>query len=829
MSTTPPAQDRPNGPPRDRLFARIQAYLFRSSIRRKILGIIFISGMVPAIIVFLMAQWALDRVINAGVGQYLVDQAEVVARDIERAINREMQISIALSQEPTLRLHAQRRTSTPRGTILESLRLQGVELVTDRQGRPLAGESLTPTLENRLVQRGVPERGESLPAIRLLEDYQPGGGPGWLVFAVPIHDEDGHPLGMMIRRLSMAELVEPLLPEETSEFYLSVVNHMGIPVADRVSGQAHRALFDVLMVSHPGAPQAWEAVRTTDGQRQIVACSQVRLLSLATTEGLADGTWVVQCGFNLSLLLGGMEFQLWVIGTIALLAVFLFLWLGMVLTQRIVSPLRQMRAQVQEIAEGNLDQRVDVRTNDELQDLAQNVNLMAARLAMTLDDLESKIRMLRVQTDQLETLAGITRAITETLDRDEILSTFNKEMRRLIDFDALWVARIDPARGALVVTHSVWTGGESPEGLRVGDTVPLSGSRMGEAVRDRETQRIADLLAAPEPRAEDAALRRAGCRSAVFMALGGHEGVIGAVGLACRHAAECSPEQARLLAQAAEHLGIGIEHARLYDELRGFAEVLETKVAERTAELEQAHRRLIQTERFAATGDLAANVAHEINNPLGIIKNYLHMMEDTLRSKMGGRRQSDPNLDTIQVVREEIDRIARIVRGLLTFHRQPTSVGAGGSAQLNTEIDAILQLVEGGFERKGITLARVQRENLPAVACSPDLVRQVFLNLIRNAEDAMADGGGVLTITTALSEGPQGKCVIASVADTGHGISPEHMEKIFDPFFTTKEESGTGLGLSVTLGIMESIGGRIDVQSEPGRGATFTLTFPCES
>jgi signal transduction histidine kinase/HAMP domain-containing protein len=829
MSTTPPAQDRPAGPPRDRLIKRLQAFLFRSSIRRKILGIIFISGMVPAVIVFLMAQWALDRVVNAGVGQYLVDQAEMVARDIEQEINREIQITLTLSQEPELRLLTQRRASVTPGMISESLRVRGVELITDPEGRPLAGDPPSPPLGNRLVQRGVPERGESLPAIRLLEDYQPGGRAGWLVFAAPILDKGGEPLGMMIRRLSMPELVDPLLPEETSEFHLSVVNHMGIPVTDRVSGQAHRAVYDLLMVSHPGAPQAWEAVRTAEGQRQIVACSQVRILSLATTEGLADGTWVVQCGFNLSLLLGGMEFQLWLIGMIALLAVFLFLWFGMVLTQRIVRPLRLMRTQVREVAAGNLDQRVDVRTNDELQDLAQNVNLMASRLATTLDDLESKIQMLRVQTDQLETLAGITRAITETLDHDEILATFGQEMRRLTDFDALWVARTDLASRVLVITHSVWDGGEVPGGLQVNDTVPLRGSRMGQAVRSREPQRIADLLAAPESMAEDAALRTAGCRSAVFLALGGHEGIIGAVGLGCRHPAQCSPEQARLLAQAAEQLGIGIEHARLYAELRELAEALETKVAERTAELEHAHRRLIQTERFAATGDLAANVAHEINNPLGIIKNYLHMMEETLRSKMGGRRQSDPNLDNIVILREEIDRIARIVRGLLTFHRQPAAVGAAGTAQVNTEIEAILQLAEGGFEREGISVARVQRENLPPVSCSPDLVRQVFLNLIRNAEDAMKDGGGVLTITTAISEGPQARCVVASVADTGHGIAIEHMDKIFDPFFTTKEESGTGLGLSVSLGIMESIGGRIDVESRPEHGTTFTLTFPCES
>jgi signal transduction histidine kinase len=250
---------------------------------------------------------------------------------------------------------------------------------------------------------------------------------------------------------------------------------------------------------------------------------------------------------------------------------------------------------------------------------------------------------------------------------------------------------------------------------------------------------------------------------------------------------------------------------RAQEQLQRHSKELEQKVNQ----LRRLQAQLMQSERMAATGELAAQIAHEINNPLGIIKNYVGIAKMLMP-------EEDPNRENMKIVDQEINRIAGIVRRLLKFAKP------GGEdiqpVQINQVLEELLALLRGQLFRKKIEISSELAENLPEVSVSTDQIRQVFLNLIKNAEDAMADGGK-LKIRTRYRKGR----VEIDVADDGCGIPPENIKNIFEPFFTTKGVKGTGLGLTVSYGIIKNYNGEITVDSEPGRGTTFTIQLPVVS
>jgi signal transduction histidine kinase len=237
------------------------------------------------------------------------------------------------------------------------------------------------------------------------------------------------------------------------------------------------------------------------------------------------------------------------------------------------------------------------------------------------------------------------------------------------------------------------------------------------------------------------------------------------------------------------------------------------RLEESNLQLREAQQQLIQSESMAAVGKVAARVAHEVNNPLAIIKTAVRII----------RNQSAPDSPTtgsLQMIEDEISRIARIIQELLEFSRPTASVQEW--VQINAIIQSLEPLLEQDLREKQIALKNILEPELPLVLISSDQLKQVVLNLVRNAADAMPQGGE-LVIRTAH----QGQCVELSIADTGCGISAEHREHIFDPFFTTKRRGrGMGLGLSVSYGIITAASGRVEVESEVGKGSTFRVSLP---
>lgn len=228
--------------------------------------------------------------------------------------------------------------------------------------------------------------------------------------------------------------------------------------------------------------------------------------------------------------------------------------------------------------------------------------------------------------------------------------------------------------------------------------------------------------------------------------------------------------------------------------------------------LRETQQQLIQSERLAAVGKLAARVAHEVNNPLAIITTAIR-----IASNASG--PDAPVRKTLGEIEEEIGRIARIIRGLLDLSRpRPTEE----VVQANDVIESLESLLDQNLREKRIAFAVTRDPELPSVRISGDHLKQVILNLVRNAEDAMPEGGR-LRIDTRGRDGT----VEVAVTDTGCGISEANLPHVFDPFFTTKgQEHGIGLGLWVTYGIIQAAAGSIVVESAVGAGTTFRVRLP---
>ena len=231
------------------------------------------------------------------------------------------------------------------------------------------------------------------------------------------------------------------------------------------------------------------------------------------------------------------------------------------------------------------------------------------------------------------------------------------------------------------------------------------------------------------------------------------------------------------------------------------------------AELEQ---RLVQADKLSSIGLLAAGVAHEVNTPLAVISTYAQM----LAKQVAEDSQKSLILDKIA---KQTFRASEIVNSLLNFSR--TSTTSFGDVNLNKVVQETLSLLEHQLQKSGVEVRTELTADLPPIHGNAGKLQQVFLNLFLNARDAMSSGG-ILEIRTWI----EGQRVRVEVADTGHGIAPEHLHRIYDPFFTTKAaRKGTGLGLAVTYGIVQEHGGSIEVSNRPGGGARFRLDMPASA
>ena len=247
------------------------------------------------------------------------------------------------------------------------------------------------------------------------------------------------------------------------------------------------------------------------------------------------------------------------------------------------------------------------------------------------------------------------------------------------------------------------------------------------------------------------------------------------------------------------------------NELRGginyLKDISETKMME---------KHLIQSEKLAATGRLAADVAHEVNNPLGIIKNYLTMLK---REMKGNAPEVIEDLDVID---EEISRIAVIIKGLLAFSRPEYK--DEGFVDINRTIEDIVTLVGNSIKKHGVELDMELDRSIPEIKISSGHLKQVMINLINNSHDAMPEGGELAIRTYDRKDG-----AVITVEDSGSGIREEDMKELFTPFYTTKGVKGTGLGLAISYGIVKGYGGDINLRAKEEKGVVASVFLPYKS
>src|SRR5215510_4991994 len=228
--------------------------------------------------------------------------------------------------------------------------------------------------------------------------------------------------------------------------------------------------------------------------------------------------------------------------------------------------------------------------------------------------------------------------------------------------------------------------------------------------------------------------------------------------------------------------------------------------------LQQMQQQLIQSERLATVGKMAAWVAHEINNPLAIIKTSVRIIQNQ-------SREDSKTIRRLHSIDEEVNRIAHILRELLDC--SPASL-TQEVVDVNAVIHSLEPLLAHTLQSEQISLHVMPEPGLPQVCMASDRLKQVLLNIIRNAEEAMPDGGDLVIQTTR-----QGDRIQVRITDTGGGIPPEHLGQVFAPFFTTKgHKGGKGLGLAISYGLVASANGHIDVESEVGKGSMFRVSLP---
>jgi signal transduction histidine kinase/HAMP domain-containing protein len=258
-------------------------------------------------------------------------------------------------------------------------------------------------------------------------------------------------------------------------------------------------------------------------------------------------------------------------------------------------------------------------------------------------------------------------------------------------------------------------------------------------------------------------------------------------------------EDAKILIILANHMAVAMENAELYRNLQ-----------EKMAELRETQEQLVQSAKLAAIGELASNVAHEINNPLTSIIGFTEL----------AREDDDREMirNSLDIVEKEALRAREIVKQLLGFARKkPLQLT---EVMINDVLRDVVVLSSSQARMSKVKISE-EYENVPITIGDIDQLKQVFLNIITNAVHAMPHGG-FLTIKTSMV----GEYIFASIADTGQGIPQEVRHRIFEPFFSTKKDSGTGLGLSISYRIIQDHGGRIDVESEEGKGTTFIVRLP---
>jgi len=409
---------------------------------------------------------------------------------------------------------------------------------------------------------------------------------------------------------------------------------------------------------------------------------------------------------------------------------------------------------------------------------------------------------------QLQTSVRQLQAVRETaldmageMDLEVLLRRVVHRVRLLVDARGAELGLLEPedSKVRIVVSENPWQD-------YTGREIPLMAGIIGRVAALGEPMAILDYNAWDGR--EDASQPEPFCAvAAVPLKIKGQ--IIGVLTVSDdKDGRAFRSDDVRLLELLAPQVAVFIRNARLYQELQ-----------KRMAEQKTTEQQLIRSARLAAVGEMAAGVAHELNNPLTTASGFVELLLDELPDDL-------PQRADLELVLREAKRARNVVRNLLNFSRPSENVRV--HVDINELISEVLTLVQHLVRTSGVELRIQFWDDLQPVLADPNQIKQVLLNLIHNALQAMPHSG-VLTVQTRPKRRRRKRWLTVSVEDNGVGIPQENLARIFEPFFSTRPVgSGTGLGLSVSYGIIKEHGGFIEVESTPGEGSCFTIWLPVD-
>jgi len=419
-------------------------------------------------------------------------------------------------------------------------------------------------------------------------------------------------------------------------------------------------------------------------------------------------------------------------------------------------------------------------------------------------------RALRRRNRELAALVEINRVVSSSLDLEEVLEATMEGIQEIIPVEAGALVLLDDESGELTCRKSFYKSLDSEsEGSgrtwTAGRSIRPDEGLVGHVIASGEPKLVNDVERDPHFSGTlSEGLEGVVPRAILCVPLTIRDHPIGAVELINKLDGPFDQQDLDLLTAMAASVAVAVDNANLYSELAEFAD-----------ELERSQAKLVQAEKMAAIGRLAASLAHELNNPLQAIHNSLHL---TAHEGLPVERREA----YLGMAQGEVERLIDIVQRMLDFYRP--SRGRVEATDLNHVVEKVLTLAQKRLQHDHVDVRTELADRLPAITVVSDEISQVILNLLINALEAMP-AGGELRLRTALSDDREQ--VLLSVQDSGPGMSARQIRRLFEPFYTTKPE-GTGLGLAISYGIVERHGGTIDVSSAPDQGTTFVVRLPVD-
>jgi PAS domain S-box-containing protein len=421
----------------------------------------------------------------------------------------------------------------------------------------------------------------------------------------------------------------------------------------------------------------------------------------------------------------------------------------------------------------------------------------------------------------LTTLNAISKVVSSSLDLREVLNSTVDKLLEVLEPNSIRIYLVDSKKEILSIAVHRGLSDKFVSSRHIRQR-KVGAGLLGRAFQSGQIRVVENFMSSDDPYRQFikkegmngtvfASIIEEGLQSSVYVPVVSKGKNVGIMVLSNRSQDKFSKDYLEFLSAVGNQIGVAVDNANLYENIKGAYE-----------ELKKAQEQVIRSEKLASLGKLAATIAHEINNPIAAVFNYIRLMIKLIERKRFTPEKLDDIHRYLSTMESEISRCGEIVKNLLAFSRQ---TGLTMEIQSIEEIiDRTLALLDHDLVMKEIHTVKEIASDLPKIRCDFRQIQQALLNLIGNASEAMTKGG-VLTLSATHPADRQS--IEIAISDSGSGIPENDLKNIFEPFFTTKEEGkGVGLGLSVVYGIITKHKGSVEVESELDKGTTFRVKLP---